>query len=75
MTRFSRQVTLLLLSTLATLATARTAVAARWDKLDRDRGDVPGWAIASGAAVVLGLAVYAAFRTTINKYIAQILSG
>ena len=75
MTRLGNYLAILMLSTMTTLATTRTAVAARWDKLDRDRGDIPGWAIASGAAVVLGLAVYAAFRTTINKYIAQILSG
>ena len=54
------------------LSTAKTAVVERWDKMDRDRGDVPGWAIAAGATCVLAAVVYAAFSAVINKWVAKI---
>jgi hypothetical protein len=58
--------------TLLALTTARTVIAARLKELDNDRGDVPGWAIASGAACVLGALVYAAYSGVINKWIKKI---
>jgi hypothetical protein len=50
----------------------RGAVALRLHRLDGDRGDVPGWAIASGAACVLGALVYAAYNSVISKWIGKI---
>ncbi len=54
------------------LGAARGAASARLRMMDNDRGDVPGWAIASGAACVLALLVYAAYSAVISKWIAKI---
>lgn len=42
---------------------------------DEDRGDIPGWAIAAGASVVLGLMVWAAVQGVVGNYIDKINSG
>ena len=42
---------------------------------DDDRGDIPGWAIAAGASVVLGLLVWAAVQGVVGNYINKINSG
>lgn len=63
--------TIVVLSMLTFLA-AKTAVSDRLAKIDNDRGDVPGWAIASGAACVLAALVYTAYSGVINKWIAKI---
>ena len=63
--------TIVVLSVLAFLA-AKTALTKRLAQIDNDRGDVPGWAIASGAACVLAALVYTAYRNVINKWIAKI---
>ena len=72
MKKFTKTVnTIVVLSMLAFLA-AKTAVVERFEKIDDDRGDVPGWAIASGAACVLAALVYTAYSGVINKWIAKI---
>lgn len=72
MKKFTKTVnTLAVLSMLAGLA-AKTAVTARFAEINDDRGDVPGWAIASGAACVLAALVYAAYSAVINKWITKI---
>lgn len=63
--------TLVVLSMLTFLA-AKTAAAERFAKIDDDRGDVPGWAIASGAACALAALVYAAYSGVINNWIGKI---
>jgi hypothetical protein len=49
-----------------------TMTTGRASRLRRDSGDVPGWAIASGAACVLALAVYAAYSNVIDTWIGKI---
>jgi hypothetical protein len=56
----------------AVLLTAQTATARVRDRAADDRGDVPGWAIASGAACVLALLVYTAYSGVINSWTAKI---
>lgn len=63
--------TVVVLSMLTFLA-AKTALTERFEKIDNDRGDVPGWAIASGAACVLAALVYTAYSGVINKWIGKI---
>ncbi len=63
--------TVVMLSMLTFLA-AKTAIGARLKEIDNDRGDVPGWAIASGAACVLAALVYTAYSGVINKWIGKI---
>jgi hypothetical protein len=63
---------MLTMMALVVLGGVRDAVAVRLQRLDNDRGDVPGWAIASGAACVLGALVYAAYNGVINKWIKKI---
>ncbi len=63
--------TVVMLSMLTFLA-AKTAISARLKEIDNDRGDVPGWAIASGAACVLAALVYAAYSKVINQWIGKI---
>lgn len=63
--------TVVMLSMLTFLA-AKTAISARLKEIDNDRGDVPGWAIASGAACVLAALVYTAYSGVINKWIGKI---
>jgi hypothetical protein len=54
------------------VSATRSTVSARLRTIDNDRGDVPGWAIASGAACALALLVYAAYSAVISKWIAKI---
>jgi uncharacterized membrane protein len=56
---------------------ARAALTERMSTLreDDDRGDIPGWAIAAGASVVLGLLVWAAVQGVVGNYIGKINSG
>lgn len=63
--------TVVMLSMLTFLA-AKTAISTRIKEIDNDRGDVPGWAIASGAACVLAALVYTAYSGVINKWIGKI---
>jgi hypothetical protein len=44
----------------------------RVKELDDDRGDIPGWAIASAAACVFGGLVYVAVSGVVTKYVANI---
>jgi hypothetical protein len=70
--RITSYTIMLAMMTLVAVSAARTVIAARLKELDNDRGDVPGWAIASGAACVLGALVYAAYSGVINKWIKKI---
>ena len=70
--RITSYTIMLAMMTLVAVSAARTVIAARLKELDNDRGDVPGWAIASGAACVLGALVYAAYSSVINKWIKKI---
>jgi hypothetical protein len=70
--RLTSYTIMLAMMTLVAVSAARTVIAARLKELDNDRGDVPGWAIASGAACVLGALVYAAYSGVINKWIKKI---
>jgi len=63
--------TVVMLSMLMYLA-VKTAITQRLPAMDDDRGEVPGWAIASAAACVLGAVVYAAYSTVINKWVSKI---
>jgi hypothetical protein len=54
------------------VSATRSTVSARLRTIDKNRGDVPGWAIASGAACALALLVYAAYSAVISKWIAKI---
>lgn len=63
--------TVVMVSMLTFLA-VKAAVSERFERIDNDRGDVPGWAIASGAACVLAALVYTAYSTVINKWIGKI---
>jgi hypothetical protein len=72
MQKIIRYANTLAVLTVIALRTTRTAVAGRLQELDNDRGDVPGWAIASGAACVLAALVYAAYNAVISKWIAKI---
>ncbi len=63
--------TVLVLSMLTFLA-VKTAITERFEEIDNDRGDVPGWAIASGAACVLAAIVYTAYSGVINKWVGKI---
>jgi hypothetical protein len=62
----------LAMTMIVAVGTARGAVSGRLRTIDNDRGDVPGWAIASGAACALALLVYAAYSAVISKWIAKI---
>ena len=64
--------TRLLLGIWITATVVATAARNRARQLEGDRGDVPGWAIASGAACVLALVVYTAYSGVINKWTASI---
>jgi hypothetical protein len=70
--RITSYTIMLAMMALVAVSAARTVIAARLKELDNDRGDVPGWAIASGAACVLGALVYAAYSGVINKWIKKI---
>jgi hypothetical protein len=72
MQKITKNVTTVAVMAILALSVAKTAVAGRLEKLDNDRGDVPGWAIASGAACVLAALVYAAYNAVISKWIAKI---
>jgi hypothetical protein len=72
MQRITRYANTVAVLTVIALRTTRIAVAGRLRQLDNDRGDVPGWAIASGAACVLAALVYAAYNAVISKWIAKI---
>jgi asparagine N-glycosylation enzyme membrane subunit Stt3 len=65
-------VVLSMLTFLAATTAAKTAITGRLERIDNDRGDVPGWAIASGAACVLAALVYTAYSNVINKWIKRI---
>ncbi len=54
---------------------SHAALTRRLRQLDRDRGDIPGWAIAAGASVVFGLLVWAAVNGVVGSYITKINSG
>ena len=43
-----------------------------WRRLDHESGEIPGWAIASAAACVLGLVVYTAYSNVITKWTGKI---
>lgn len=72
MKKITMTVNTVVVLSMLTLLAAKTAVVERFDKIDNDRGDVPGWAIASGAACVLAALVYAAYSAVINKWIGKI---
>ena len=66
--------TVVMLSVLTFLA-AKNAITRRFAEVTEtgdDRGEIPGWAIASAAACVLGAVVYAAYSTVINKWVGKI---
>jgi hypothetical protein len=67
----------LLVLTLAVLTLAKAALTDRIETIrkDHDRGDIPGWAIAAGASVVLGLLVWAAVQGVVSNYINKIDTG
>lgn len=58
--------------TILLLTRAHTALTRRIAQMDSDRGDIPGWAIASAAACVFGAIVYAAVSGVVTKYVAKI---
>ena len=72
MNKLTKTVNTLVVLSMLTFLAAKTAVTERFEKIDNDRGDVPGWAIASGAACVLAAVVYAAYSKVINKWIGKI---
>lgn len=72
MKKITKTVNNIVVLSMLTFLAAKTAVSARLEKIDNDRGDVPGWAIASGAACVLAALVYTAYSGVINKWIAKI---
>lgn len=72
MKKLTKTVSTLVVLSMLTFLAAKTAVTERFEKIDNDRGDVPGWAIASGAACVLAALVYTAYSAVINKWIAKI---
>jgi ABC-type Co2+ transport system permease subunit len=55
--------------------TTHAAVLRRVRRLQHDRGDIPGWAIAAGASVVFGLLVWAAVDGVVTNYIGKINSS
>lgn len=72
MKKIIRYANIVVMLSMLTLAAAKTAVVQRFEQMDNDRGDVPGWAIASGAACVLAAIVYAAYSKVINKWVGKI---
>jgi hypothetical protein len=68
-TQYATTVTMLVI---ITLSLAKTALHERLEAIDNDRGDVPGWAIASGAACLLAALVYHAYSGVITKWISKI---
>ena len=51
---------------------AQAKLSQRVKQLDKDRGEIPGWAIASAAACVFGGIVYLAVSGVVTKYVAKI---
>lgn len=68
-TQYATTVTMLVI---IALSAVKTALHERLKALDDDRGDVLGWAIASGAACLLAGLVYAAYHAVITKWLAKI---
>jgi ABC-type Co2+ transport system permease subunit len=65
-------VTRLTVTTILLMSLAQATLAQRVKQLDKDRGDIPGWAIAAAAACVFGALVYAAVSGVVAKYTARI---
>lgn len=72
MNKIIRYTNVAIMLSMLTFTAAKTALVERFEQMDNDRGDVPGWAIASGAACVLAALVYAAYSKVINKWIGKI---
>lgn len=72
MKKIKRCATWVVVLGIVAVSLARATVSERLKDFDRERGDVPGWAIASGAACVLAAVVYTAYSAVIKKWIAKI---
>lgn len=71
----TRRLATTLMLLMLTINALATRAQSRLSRLRRDSGDVPGWAIASGAACVLALAVYVPYHDVINHWIGNIMSA
>lgn len=72
MNKITKLATAIIVLSMLTFASAKSAITERAAQIEGDRGEVIGWAIAAGAACVLGALVYAAYTTVITKWIGKI---
>jgi hypothetical protein len=72
MTKANAYVNKVTMMAIVFVSLAQARLSQRAKRLDHDRGDIPGWAIASAAACVFGALVYAAVSGVVTKYMAKI---